>query len=244
MRKVSIGLGAIAAICAFAAPASSALAAQTLTIAPKITGKLGGPGKITFGFTIASTTGGIPSPLAGPFVEKIPKGIKLAGSGFPVCPYTTITAASSSIPPTCPAGSALGSGTATVQAQIGTTHLVENSVVKAYLIGASPVSIGFWGNGTTPIAQTVFFKGSLNPTGSPFSYVMNTLTPVIPTVPGGPNASTTAFSITLGSTLKKGKKTLSTITLPKKCKGKLQWAASDSYVDGSSNSTTATTSCP
>ena len=45
---------------------------------------------------------------------------------------------------------------------------------------------------------------------------------------------------------KKGKKTVtySSVTLPKKCTGVMHWAASDSYTDGTSNQTTATTPCP
>ena len=75
MRKVSFGLGAIAAICALAVPAS-ALATQTLTITPSITGKLGGPGKVNFAFTITSPGGAIPSPLepGKPFIENNPAG--------------------------------------------------------------------------------------------------------------------------------------------------------------------------
>jgi hypothetical protein len=255
VRKVSIGLGAFAAICALAAPAS-ALAAQTLTIAPTVKGTLGGPGKIGLGFTIASTTGGIPSPLSGPFVESIPPGITYSDTGFPTCSMATIQAATGSTPPTCPAGSLQGAGTATTQAQIGPTMINEPAVVNAYLVSAHPVTLGFWGNGTTPIATTVTWTGTLESAAAPFGSKLNTLTPVIPTVPGGPDASTTEFNITIGTTMKvkktetvKGKKktvttTVGSITLPKKCTGTLKWAATDSYQDGSSNSATATTPCP
>ena len=247
MRKVSIGLGALAAVAALAAPAS-ALAAEQLTIAPKVTGHLGGPGKIVFGFNITTTDGSIPAPLVGPFIEKEPAGIINSGVGFKTCSEATIMAATSSTPPSCPAGSLAGSGTSITQALIGSTHLIENGTIKAYLVSAKPLTLGFWGNGTTPIATTVFFNGVFGPAAAPYGATLSTVTPVIPTVPGGPNASTTAFSITLGSTVKvkKGKKTvtLSSITLPKKCTGSMKWFASDAYADGTTNQTTATTPCP
>ncbi len=230
MRKVSIGLGAIAAICALAAPAS-ALASESLAITPKLTGTLGGPGTINFGFTVTSSTGGIPSPLAPgtPFIEKNPAGVVLNGAGFPTCPTATVQAATGATPPTCPAGSLVGNGGATVQALIGTTMLNEQSVVKAYLTG--PSSLEFWGNGTTPIATTVTWPGTVAAGSAPFGQVLTNNVPTIPTVPGGPNASTTQFQITIGATRKvtktekvhgKSKKVTTTvglITLPKKCKG-------------------------
>ena len=119
-------------------------------------------------------------------------------------------------------------------------------------MSAHPLTLGFWANGTTPIAQTVFFNGTLTPAAAPFSQTLSSVTPVIPTVPGGPNASVTAFSITLGSTMKvkktvHGKKktvTISSVTLPKKCTGVMHWSASDAYTDGTTNMTTATTPCP
>jgi hypothetical protein len=255
VRKVSIGLGAIAAICALAAPAS-ALASQTLTITPKVTGTLGGPGTITFAFNITSSTGGIPSPLAPgqPFIEKNPVGITLSGAGFPTCPTATIQAATGATPPSCPAGSLIGSGSATIQALIGTTMLNEQTVIKAYLTG--PSALEFWGNGTTPIAQTVTWPGSTTAGSPPFGQTLVNNVPTVPTVPGGPNASETAFSLTIGATRKvtktekvKGKKkkvttTVGLITLPKKCSGKLTWGASDVYSDGTTNSVTATSACP
>ncbi len=251
MRKVSIGLGAIAAICALAVPASAlaATSPETLTLTPSATGKLGGPGKIVVGFSITtSTAGGIPAPLTGPFVEKLPAGIVETGVGFPTCSEATIQAATGATPPTCPAGSLAGSGTSTVQALIGSSPLIENSVVKAYLVSAHPLTLGFWANGTTPIQSTVFFNGTLGSAAAPFGSTFTSTTPVIPTVPGGPNASVTAFSLTLGTTttVKKGKKkvTISSVTLPKKCTGSLHWSASDSYTDGTSNTATATTPCP
>jgi len=247
VRKVSIGLGAIAAVCALAAPAS-ALAAQTLTIKPTTSGKLGGGGKIGLGFTITSSTGGIPSPLSGPFVESIPKGITYSGTGFATCSMATIQAASGSAAPTCPAGSLLGNGTSVTQALVGGTNLIENGTIHAYLVSAHPYTVGFWGNGTTPIQTTVTWQGVLQGASGIFGSELNTVTPIIPTVPGGPDASTTAFNIVLGGTAKVKKHgkttTVNAITLPKTCKGSLKWAATDAYQDGTSNQTTATSPCP
>jgi hypothetical protein len=242
VRKVSIGLGALAAVAALATPAS-ALAAQTLVIKPTVQGKLGGPAKIGLGFTITADSG-IPSPLAGPFIESIPKGITFSAAGFKTCPMAVIQAATGSAPPNCPASSKMGAGTSVTQALIGSSPLVENGTIYAYLTKASPISIGFWGNGTTPIETTVTFNGVLSAASGLFGNKLSTLTPVIPTVPGGPDASTTQFQFLFGGSAKVKGKTVTGITLPKKCTGVMHWAATSSYQDGTSNSTTATTPCP
>ncbi len=257
MRKVSIGLGAIAAIVALAAPAS-ALAAQQLTLTPKLTGKLGGSGSILFAFTIATNPlGGIPSPLSGQVIAELPKGVTYASVAasakqFPTCSATLINAATGSTPPACPAGSLVGSGTSTFQAQLGSQMLNEPSTIKTYLSSANPIQLTFWGNGVSPIAETKVFTGTILPDSGLFGEKIVTNVPTITTVPGGPDASVTEFSLTTGASIKVKKKvhgktkttTVDFIPLPTKCTNPLHWSATASYEDGSTTTSTATSACP
>jgi len=260
VRKVSIGLGTLAAIGALALPAS-ALAAQTLTLSPSLSGKLGGPGKLTFAFTVGTSPAApVPSPLNNQFVAELPAGITYSATGFQTCPLATVMAATGATPPACPAGSVAGSGSATFQAVLGTQMLNEPSNITIYLTQANPITLAFWGNGTKPIAETKIFTGTLAPDGTPYGEKLITNVPQITTVPGGPDASVTQFSSTLYAVrtlkqtkmVKKGKKkvkqtvtaTVSAITLPKKCSGSLSWKGTASFEDMSSVTQTATTACP
>jgi hypothetical protein len=258
VRKVSIGLGTLAAVGALALPAS-ALAAQqfTITPAPVLSGKAGGSGSLTFSFTIANSLGGEPSPLAGPLTVDLPMGVSysaLAASAklFPKCAASVVEAATGSTPPNCPAGSLVGTGSATFSALIGTQTLNESAAVKIYLSSSSPVGLTFWSAGTTPIAETKVWPGTISPGTGQYGETVVTTPPTISTVPGGPDASVIQYSSTFTGTtkvkVKKGKKTTTKtvyfIPLPKKCPSpQLHWGATAGYEDGTSTTTTATTAC-
>jgi hypothetical protein len=256
-----VRLGALATCAALAAPAS-ALAATQLSITPKITGKLGGNGAIAFTLknTDAAMPVGLPSPMTAPFVAHLPAGITYNVSSFDTCPQAVINAATGSQKPNCPPGSRIGTGTATLGAVLGGQPINETAKVYIFLTRKSPVTIGFWGNGTTPILETIVFSGTLSRDAAPYGQKLTVQVPDIGTVPGGPNASTLTFvtnfsgthTVTKTITVKKGgrkikrrvKTTVSEFTLPKKCKGAVRWAGTATYEDGTSSSATATTACP
>ncbi len=256
MRKVSIALGTIAAIGALALPAS-ALAAQVFTFTPTLTGPANGSGAVTTPFTIGNSLGGLPSPLAGATTVELPAGVSysaVAASAklFPKCSAAVINAATGSTPPACPAGSLVGSGTSTFAALIGSQTLNEVSTIKIYLTASSPVTLTFWGAGTSPIAETKIFTGTLMPDSGLYGEKIIVNTPTITTVPGGPDASVTQYSTTITGTAKvkskKGKKTVTKtiyfVPLPKKCpSSQLHWSISSGFEDGTTASTTATTAC-
>jgi hypothetical protein len=259
MRTAAIRLALLAATGALALPAT-ALAATQLSITPKLSGTLGGNGAIAFNLTNTNTLGGVPEPLSAPFVAQLPAGITYNVGSFATCPMATILAANGSVPPACPAGSQVGSGTAALTAQLGATTLNETAAVRVYLTRKSPVTVQFWGNGTTPIAETLTFAGTLTKAAAPYGEKLSVQVPAIPTVSGGPDASVVSFDTTFNATrrvtrtvtVKKGRKTtrrkvttaVSEFTLPKKCTGSLHWAGAATYADGTSSSTTAATACP
>ncbi len=262
MRTASTALRAIAAIAvggALALPAS-AVAADQVAISPiKLTGTLGGPGALTLGLNVTDSLGGLPSPLSGIAKIYLPEGGIYNATGFATCPLATITAAVGA-PPTCPAGSQIGSGSATGQAVIGGTEITEPAAVDVYLVQRSPIGIEFWGNGTNPIAETLAFAGTFAPDSSPYGEQVTIQVPTITSVPGGPDVSITEItvsisdtrSVTTTKTVKVGKReqkkrvktTVGLVTLPTKCPGTLHWGANLMFQDGTSAAATATSSCP
>ncbi len=259
MRKAPIRLAAVALTVGLAAPAT-ALAATQLSIAPKLSGTLGGNGAIAFNITNTNTLGGLPEPMSSPFVAQLPAGITYNVGSFPTCSLATIQAANGSVPPVCPAGSQVGTGSAAIAAQLGATTLKETAAVRVFLTRKSPVTVEFWGNGTTPIAETLTFAGTLSGAAAPYGQKLSVQVPTIPTVPGGPDGSVVSLNTTFNATrrvtktvsVKQGRKTVkrrvtstvSEFTLPKKCSGSLRWSGAATYADGTSSSVTATTACP
>lgn len=258
MRKLAIWSGTIVVIAAFAAP-TSALAAEVLSSSPTLTGNLGGPGVLTVNAGVTDSLGGIPSPLTQLLID-VPPGFTYNFATVPLCPLTTITAANGSVPPVCPAGSRIGTGSAVVQAALGTTTLVESTTIDIYAIDRSPFKAEIWGNGTTPVAETLTFPGTFTPTSPPYAEQIGVNIPPIPTVPGGPDGSVTSLHFTLGGlhtatttkTVKHGKKSVKETVktsvglfdLPKKCSGSIPYAASTSFADGSTVPLTGKLPCP
>jgi hypothetical protein len=232
---------------------ASAMAAEQVTASASLGGKLGAGGTLSVKSSVTDSLGGIPSPLT-QLVIDIPPGVGYNWATTPVCPVATIQAATGSTPPSgCPAGSKIGSGTATIQAQLGTSALVESAVLDIFLTQRSPVTYYVWSNGTTPIEETLVFPGTYTPTSAPYSEKIFVNVPPIPTVPGGPNASVTALNFTVGGNhtalvkqgRKKVKKSLPLFVLPKKCPGgTLPYAATASFADQTTVALTGKVACP
>ena len=259
MRKAAIALGTIGLIAACAAPAT-ALAAEQLSASPKLAGKLGGPGLLTVNATATNTLGGIPEPL-NQLVIDIPPGITYNFASTPVCPLAVVQAATGSAPPVCPTGSQIGKGSAQIAADLGASMLSEGTTLDIYLVSRSPVVGEVWGNGTSPIEDTLVFPGTFTAATAPFAERITVNVPPIPTVPGGPNASVVNLAFTLGEThtvtttrtvrhgrktvKQKVKTTVGLFDLPKKCPGgSLSYAANATFADGSNPAITGKVACP
>ncbi len=259
MRKAAVALGTIGLIAACAVPAS-ALAAEQLTATPKLTGKLGGSGVLSVHAQATNTLGGLPAPLT-QIVIDVPPGITYNFASAPVCSLAVIQQATGSIPPVCPRGSQIGTGGAQVAAILGSSNLNEGTTLDIYLVSRSPVLGEVWANGTTPIAETLTFPGTFTAAPKPFAQKITVNVPPIHTVPGGPDASVTSLSFTLGGThtatttriVKHGRKsvkqtvrtTVGLFDLPKKCPGgALSYAANATFADASNPSITGKVACP
>ena len=247
-----------AAVVAAVAPTSSALAAEQITASPTLAGKLGGSGTLAINAGITDSLGGIPTPLT-QLAIGLPPGATYNFATAPVCPLATILAAASS-PPVCPAGSRIGSGTARVEAALGTTTLDETAILDIYLTSERPVRYEVWSNGSAPIEETLTFSGTLTPAAAPYGEQISVTVPPIPTVPGGPDASVVALAFTVSEThtvtttrtVKRGgrtvrqtvKTTVGLFDLPKKCPASLPYDANANFEDGSTVTVTGALACP
>ncbi len=255
---LAIGLTAIVATAAAATP-GSASATEQITVSPTLTGTLGGSGILAIRSSVTSPLGGIPTPLT-QLVIDVPAGASYTFASTPVCPLATITAATGSVPPVCPAGSQIGSGSAAVEAALGSTTLMETAPLDIYLTSRRPVGYEVWTSGTTPVAETLTFPGSFTPAAAPFGGTISVTVPPIPTVPGGPDASVVSLGFTVGgthtvtttTTVRRGRKSVKRtartavglIELPRRCPGSLPYAATATFQDGSAPRVTGKLACP
>jgi hypothetical protein len=188
----------------------------------------------------------VPTPGTNAVVH-LPKGLKYSAKGFTPCNGNTLNPPSAA---NCPAKSKVGSGSSVVEAQLGSIHFIENAAVTAY-VGTKQHghdTLLLFANGTTPVSTQITLVGELIPgDASPYSYKLNVPIPAIPTSPGGPNASITDFSTTVGGTVTvKGKK-MALVDAPKKssCVGGVEnWGYVGTYQDGTSYTTTTKSPCP
>jgi hypothetical protein len=202
-----------------------ALAAPTVTLkgeAVKIpgfphTGNILGAGAAVEGEIKISGTeyGGYPPPLIGVKVF-LPTGTKLHPQGFPTCPEKVIVEEKE--PTKCPRESSAGPpGKAEGFVVFGTERVPETVSVEGFY--APGGGINFIVVGHTPASIEIAATGKyLNLAGGGgFGPEAEVAVPLIETVPGAPDASTTRIVAKLGSAIKKDGKTLYYGTVPKKC---------------------------
>jgi hypothetical protein len=154
---------------------------------------------ITFGFTIKSPGGGIPSPLESIDLH-LPAGIGLARNtlGTAICEPVYLFAHG---PNGCPPNSRVGHGTALAEVPYGPLSVQEEASIDAYRGSSSEgsqVTLLFFAEGTTPVFADLVFPGQLLADSSPYSGRINTVLPLVPSLPGGPNVSLARFQSTFG----------------------------------------------
>jgi hypothetical protein len=153
---------------------------------------------VAFGFTVASTTGGVPSPLEGVDLH-LPAGIGLARNtlGTAICEPVYLYAHG---PTGCPRNSEVGYGSAVAEVPYGPVTVSETATINAYR-GASEeghLTILFLAEGWTPVFADLVFPGQLLEDSGPFGGRIDTRVPLVPSLPGGPNVSVVRFQSTFG----------------------------------------------
>jgi hypothetical protein len=174
---------------------------------------LGAGAEVEFQSTITgSEYGGFPSPLVLLTIDS-PAGTKLDSGGFATCAQAVLEADG---PGGCPKKSSagpLGEGLGIVS--FGHEQVREKVSIQGFFAPGN--ALLFFVDGTTPTSLEIIEKAHVVSGSPPFGPEAIVELPLIETVPGALDASVLSFKVTIGAAYREGKKTISYVTLPKKC---------------------------
>jgi hypothetical protein len=203
--------------------------------------KLGAGAAIEGEATVTGTEyGGFPPPLTG-IRFFAPAGARLHPQGFATCSQSALE---QSGPSACPAKSVAGpKGSATGIVSFASERVQETASVQpffapgggleAFVDGASPVSI--------EIVAAAHFVNASPPYGLEFTADV----PLIETVPGALDASFIRGRLEVGAAYKRGRKTISYVTLPPRCpRGGWPIRLEESFLGGATAQATSKMPCP
>ena len=159
-------------------------------------------------------------------------------------------------PEGCPANSLMGYGYALAEIPIGPTIVHQTArvtIVRTANAGRAPGATHAV-NAETPINEQVVFPGLILPATEPFGGRLDMNIPLIPSLPGAPDAAVVQFHSTLGPlhlryhehihgrTIEYEPKG---IPLPNNCPhGGFRFSANFAFQDGTHSTAPATVSCP
>ena len=167
-------------------------------------------------------------------VVHLPKGMKFGYKAFVKCNQAKLAAQGVK---GCPGKSKVGKGNLTADGRPVVETPVNGSVTafNGTYSGGKPRYLLYV---IPELSSPIVLVGSLNGT------TLTIPVPLIPTLPGQPNATLTKFFIKTGGKTKKGKKKINYLTNPKKCpKGGFAWKFDFTYENGESLSPTDTVAC-
>jgi len=213
---------------------------------------LGGRTTIVFSFRIIPHEQPVSSPLVGMSLF-YPAGIGLvtSGLGLETCPAIQLEAQGR-----CPPDSLMGYGNASVALSFGSELIQEQGKITTWM---APVQNGaltllFYAEAPTPIAAELIFTGHLVEAPAPYGGQLGIDVPLLPSVPGAPNASVVTMTATIGPmnvtyyAWFRGKRIPyhpNGLRLPETCpRGGFPFAATFAFLDGSHVRATATAPCP
>lgn len=232
-----------------------ASASQTVTLKASFSpDKLGASTTIGFGFHIASTTGGLPSPLTHVDLRMPPNMNYLTSSlGVAECqPERLVEKGITG----CPANSRLGYGSAFVEVPFGQNAGQEIPEIQA-LMGPPKngnVVVLFYANGLEPVFAQIVFGGELVTGSGLFGEDLSADIPEIKSVTGGPPVSIIDVKSTIGPNHLLYTKHVhgrlvhyrpQGVALPNKCPhGGFPFAAGFAFLDGSKVVAKTKVPCP
>lgn len=251
--RVALAAAVIAGLCLPSAAWTSQQVSAQVKFSPY---KLGAGTTLRLGFHIASTGGGLPSPLTH-ITAVLPEDLGFAGStlGAATCNAATLKARG---PKGCPSNAVVGIGTAAFEVPFGPEILNETTYVTTLIAPATGThtNLLIYAEGRQPIAASVVFTGELH-TGrldGESGTLFETTVPLVTAAPGGPDVSVLRFETTFGPShlnyyrYVHGKRVRYSpvgITLPKRCpKGGFPFSASFTFMDGSTVKQRPTIACP
>jgi hypothetical protein len=229
--------------------------AQTARLTAKLTPeRLGAGTTIGFGFTIHTHSGQAPSPLTGiDLYYPANLGIATSGLGLETCSAVVLETDGTG---GCPSQSQMGYGQALVEVPFGPTVLYESTRTTIFMAQIHQGHLGllFYAVGLSPVSAHIVFPGLVLPAQDPFGGELATTIPLVPTLPGAPNAAVVELHSTIGPlNLTYYEHTRGRyvayhprgIILPRTCPpGGFRFAARFSFEDGAHASARTVVPCP
>jgi hypothetical protein len=215
---------ALVAALAFASLACASVAAATPTATFKVTpvpipgfpgtgNMLGAGAETEVQVTIAgSEYAGSPSPLIGAAFYA-PAGFVVDAKGFATCAPSALEASG---PAGCPEKSSAGPvGEGLGVVSFGSDRVDEKVSIQGFFAPAGGLT--FYVEGKTPTSFEILEKAYWVTAAPPFGPEVILEVPLVASVPGGYDASILSFNVRVGAAYRRDKKTISYLTLPKRC---------------------------
>ena len=220
LRKASACLAALGvAVLVLPSAASAAPAVTFKAVSVPIAGFpgtgniLGAGAAVRFEWTInGAEYGGHPAPLVG-VNTYFPAGTKINPSGFVTCSPTVLKNVGSKGCPAKSKATTAGHGLGVVS--FGTEVVPEGFTIEGFF--APGGALQFLTTGKTPASFEIISSSKKTTAGAPYGPKYVTEVPLVETVPGAPDGSAEAISVTAGSAYKKNGKAFYYGTMPKKC---------------------------
>jgi len=187
-----------------------------------------------------SEYGGSPPPLTG-LKFYMPPGAVIHQQGFATCAPIVLE---QSGPERCPKRSIAGpKGFAIGTVTFGEERVPERVSVQGFFAPGGTVTVFI--DGTTPVLVEILAKARVLGDAPPFGPEAIGEIPLIETVPGALDASFEEGTLEAGAAYKRGKETVSYLTLPRKCPS-TGWPtkAELSFLGGATAQATYTMPCP
>jgi hypothetical protein len=206
--------------CLASAPAATATPTTTLKVTsipiPGFPGTgyiLGAGAEVVVQMTIGGNEyAGAPSPLTQASFY-IPPGVVLTTAGFADCASAVLERIGVTGCPMSSHAGPVGEGLGVVS--FGNERVEEKVSIQGFF--SSSGGLTFFTQGTTPAAFELLEAGHWAAASAPYGRKFVVDVPLVETVPGAPDASVTSFRVVVGTAYKRGAKTISYITLPKRC---------------------------
>jgi hypothetical protein len=199
IRTLLVATLSAVTILACACLPAAAGATQTVELHAALTPeRLGAGTTIAFGFTVSATAGRVPSPLTGvELLYPANLGIATSGLGLADCTATILEEYG---PEGCPSESQMGYGSGVVEVPFGPEVLHEATTTRVFMANLEQghLSLVFYAVGVEPVAAQIVFPGLVLPASEPYGGDLSTTIPLVPTLPGAPDASVVKLSTTIG----------------------------------------------
>jgi hypothetical protein len=154
---------------------------------------------------------GFPSPLTG-INFYAPAGVRLTSTGFPTCALTVLEDIGAE---GCPRGSHAGPrGEGFGATAFGAEEVPEKVSIESFF---APGGLTFFVVGHTPALFEIVERAHWVAARPPFGKELMIEVPLIATVPNAPYASVLSFKVTVGAAYRRGGRTISYITQPRRC---------------------------